>query len=561
MTKREEAVATTEPGALSRSPSERLDSWKAIASYLRRDIRTVQRWETQEGLPVHRKPHDKLSSVYGYRAEIDQWWEKGDIGPEGAASGASAASRRQLLAVLPLRNLSGIDDQEYFSDGLTEELIAQLSRLNPGQLGVIAGASAMMFKQRSNKSVGQIGRELGAAFILDGSVRRANDRVRISVQLISARDQSHVWAESYDRNLRDILEVQSDVAQAVTRSISVTITAREQARLDNPGAVPPQAYEAYLKGRAFWNQRREGELHAAVRLFEQAIRENLNYAPAHAGIADCYALLASAELGAMPPVKAMPKAKSAAQKALQLDPQLAEAQTSLAYARLFYDWDWTGAEEAFKAAFELNPSYATCRHWYAEYLVTAGRITEALEELKRAQELDPLSPAIPAARAATLYFARRYNESVASCRETLAHEPNFVLAYLNLARAQTQKGEYGQAIEELRTAVSLTGDSSPMPLTLLGYTYGLAGMTKEAANIGKRLAKLAREKYVPALNFAIFQAGLGDYERMFRMLSKARAERCDYLVYLNQEPAADPIRSDPRFAKVVPTPPRIDDSE
>src|SRR5579863_9987502 len=266
----------------------RLDSWKEIAAYLRRDVRTVQRWEKHERLPVHRRIHHKLATIYAYRTELDAWWQSNDSAAHSPPQADTSGPRAPLLAVVPLRNLSGDPEQDYFSDGLTEELIAQLSRVNPDQLGVIARGSALKYRN-SNKGVDQIGRELGANYILDGSVRRSNQRVRISVQLIAARDQVHLWTESYDRDLHDILELQSEVAEAAANHIAITISKKERARLANTAAVNPAAYEAYLRGRFFWNRRSEDGLRRAVQLFEQAVASDLNYAPAHAGLADCYA--------------------------------------------------------------------------------------------------------------------------------------------------------------------------------------------------------------------------------------------------------------------------------
>jgi TolB-like protein len=343
-----------------RAGQQRLDSWKAIAAYLKRDVRTVQRWERYEGLPVHRKLHGKLSSIYAYTSELDAWWGEGRSVPPSETS-PDAIPQRPLLAVLPLRNLSGNHEQDYFSEGLTEELISQLSRLNPQQLGVIARGSAMRYKDTA-KDIHQIARELGVSYILDGSVRRNDDRVRIAVQLVGVRDQSHLWAESYDHSLRDILELQSEVARAVTEQIALTLSAREEERLRSSRPIAPEAYESYLRGRFFWNQRSADGLQRATELFERAITIDAGYAPAHAGLADCYALLSTTAVGALKPAVAMPKAEAAANRALELDPRLGEAHASLAYAQLFFDWDWSSAEASFRLALEFNPSYATAHH-------------------------------------------------------------------------------------------------------------------------------------------------------------------------------------------------------
>ena len=536
----------------SERTGQRLDSWKAIAAYLKRDVRTVQRWERYEHLPVHRKLHGKLSSIYAYTSELDAWWNDGRSGPPSEPA-PDAIPQRPLLAVLPLRNLSGNHEQDYFSEGLTEELISQLSRLNPQQLGVIARGSAMRYKDTA-KDIHQIARELGVSYILDGSVRRNDDRVRIAVQLVGVRDQSHLWAESYDHSLRDILELQSEVARAVTEQIALTLSAREQERLRSARPIAPEAYESYLRGRFFWNQRSADGLQRATELFERAIAIDAGYAPAHAGLADCYALLSTFAVGALKPAVAMPKAEAAANRALELDPRLAEAHTSLAYAQLFFDWNWNSAEASLRRALEFNPSYATAHHWYAEYLATLGRTSDSVEELKRAQELDPLSLVFPSALASNFYFERDYDRVIEHSRRTLEADPNFVLAYLNLGRAYSQKRMHRQAIAELKKAHELSPDSAAIKMAL-GHAYGVAGKKAEAMAILDRLRRLAKQRYVPAFHFAALYSGLGDVEHSFKWLAKARDERCDYFVYLEREPAADPLRPDPRFHALVPRPP------
>lgn len=531
---------------------QRLDSWKAIAAYLKRDVRTVQRWERYEGLPVHRKLHGKLSSIYAYTSELDAWWDGGRPGTPRETP-PDPSPLRPLLAVLPLRNLSGNHEQDYFSEGLTEELISQLSRLNPQQLGVIARGSAMRYKDTA-KDIHQIARELGVSYILDGSVRRNDDRVRIAVQLVGVRDQSHLWAESYDHSLRDILELQSEVARSVTEQIALTLSAREQERLRSARPIAPEAYESYLRGRFFWNQRSADGLQRAAELFERAIKIDAGYAPAHAGLADCYALLSTIAVGALKPAVAMPKAEAAANRALELDPRLAEAHASLAYAQLFFDWDWNSAETSFRRAFECNPGYATAHHWYAEYLTTLGRTSDSLEELRRAQELDPLSLAIPSALASNFYFERDYDRVIEHSRRTLEADPSFVLAYLNLGRAYGQKRMHRQAIAEFKKAHELSPDSAAIRMAL-GHAYGVAGKKAEATAILDRLRRLAKQRYVPAFHFAALYSGLGDVEQSFKWLAKARDERCDYFVFLDREPFADLLRTDPRFHALVPRPP------
>lgn len=527
--------------------SDRLDSWKEIAAYLKRDIRTVQRWEKNERLPVRRKVHDKLGSIYAFKKDLDAWWNEGHTGVEVESPTRSATTARPRLAVLPLRNLSGDPAQEYFSDGLTEELMAQLSRVDPGRLGVIARSSVMQCKA-AQKGIEHIQRELGASYVLDGSVRRVNERVRISVQLIRARDQSHVWANSYDRDLRDILELQSEVARAVTMEITAKMAAPA---MHSPGPIDPETYSTYLMGRHFWNKRTVDGMFKAIECFERAVARAPGFAPALAGLADTYALLATIEVGAVAPVDAMPKAKAAAERALVLDSTLGEAHASLGFARLWFDWDWPAAEAEFLRAIELRPDYATARQWYASYLETVDRMDEAVAEVSRAMELDPLSNVLRAELGALYYLERDYDRAIEQSRKALELDPAFGLAYFNLGRSLTQQRKHREAIAELKKGYELSQEA-PAMMMVLGHAYAAAGKRSEALKMIDALAKVARRRYVPAFYTAAIYAGLGDRENTLAYLAKARAERCDYLIHLPKEPAADPFRTDPRFMQIVP---------
>jgi TolB-like protein/Tfp pilus assembly protein PilF len=465
---------------------------------------------------------------------------------------AAANSTRPVLVVLPLHNLSDDPQQEYFSDGLTEELIAQIGRIGPSQLGVIARASAMKYKL-SRKGIGQIAKELGVNYLLEGSVRRDGDRVRISVALIRASEQTSLWTEAYDRDLRDVLKLQVDVAETVAKEIAVKVSDGERDRLARTSPVDPQAYSAYLRGRYFWNRRTPDSLKKAVHCFEEAIARDPGYAPAHAGLADCYALLSSIHVGSIVPTDGMPKAISAANRALQIDPMLADAQASLGQARLWYEWNWPAAEQCFKRALELNPAYAPARQWYSAYLQMINRIDDALLELRRALELDPLSLVIRSALQATLYLERQYETVIEESKKTLELDPTFVLTYFNLGRAYTQMKMHRQAISELTKAHELSGESPAMTMQL-GYAYAMAGKKAEAEKMLAALAKVARKHYVPAFYSAAIYAGLRDRKHALEWLRKAHDERCDYLVFLPKEPAADPVRDAPGFAELVPRP-------
>jgi len=474
--------------------------------------------------------------------------------PEPRGRGGAFAGPAATAGVLPLRNLSGDASQEFFSDGLTEELISQLSRINPAELGVIARGSTAKYKG-GQVELSRIARELGAAYVLDGSVRRSDNRVRIAVQLIEVSDSGHLWADSYDRDLSDILQLQGEVAGAVTSQIAGQLITHSQGGVHGR-RVAPQAYEAYLRGRVLWSQRSTDALRRAVTFFGQSISLDSSYAPAYAGLADSYSLMASMAHGACKPAELMPKAKDAASRALELDSRLAEANASLALIELFYEWDWPRAATLFERALKLNAGYGTGRQWYAEYLGSSGRIAEAIRELRTAQELDPLSLTIPGALASIHYLNRGYDEAIALSRKTLEAEPDFVLATLNLARAYEQKKMYRQALSQLTEARGRHPHSTAV-LMALGRALAGSGKFQEARQMLNSLKRLGRKQYVPAFHFAAIHAALDESEPTFKWLQRAREERCDYFVYLDREPAADKIRHDPRFAAMVPHAPEV----
>ena len=428
---------------MTTSDERRLDSWKEIAAYLKRDVRTVQRWERNEGLPVHRKLHGTLGSVFAFEHELDAWWNRDRA---AAPAAAEAPPARWRLAVLPLRNLSGDPAQDYFAEGLTEELSAQLSRSDPQHLAVLARRSVGQVIARGQ---GSLAEELGATHVLDGSVRRSGDRVRLSVQLSHAREHDHVWAQSYDRDLREILAVQDELARAVAAGITATASAPSRGRF---AAVDPEAYSACLMGRQLWGRRSADGVLRAVAQFERAAALSPGYAPAHAGLADCYAVLANPELGWLPPAEAMPRARAAAERALALDPALGEGHASLGFVRFWFDWDAPGAEQAFTHALSLHPGLASARQWRAALLATVGCVDEAMAELDRALALDPLSNVLRVQRSSILYFERDYEGSARQARAALALDEQFVLAHLELGRALGQQGRHDETIAALESA-------------------------------------------------------------------------------------------------------------
>lgn len=596
-------MSTSDPEAVLKPPadpaSERLDGWKEIAAYLKREMRTVQRWEKSEGLPIHRHGHGNLATVYGYKSELDVWLKtrqpafddprkEGRVGKDAgqieleeekseplppprpdwrvwarrvAVVLALAAvvyllwrmiwpgpPKKVMLVVLPFENLSGDPQQDYFSDGLTDEITARLAGLEPDQLSVIARTTAMIYKG-SKKNVQEIGHELRVQYVLEGTVRRANGRVRITTQLVQVSDQTHLLAEAYERDLSDILLLQSDVARTVADKIQIKLT---RGRLRSPRPVNPEAYEAYLKGRFFWNKRYETRdgLERSVDYFEEAIRRDPNFALAYAGLADSYIMLGSNAVDALPPRVARPKAREAALKALHLDDSVAEAHTSLASIKLHYDWDFRGAETEFQRALELNDNYATAHQWYGNYLIVVGRPDQAIAEARRAHDLDPYSLIINVDLAWKLYMARRHDQAIEQCRKTIELEPNMFLAHYVAGMAYEQKGMYAEAISQFQRGNALSG-SSPMMLLALGHAYAVSGKRDAARSTLAQLQQLSKQRYVPALYIAALYAGLGDKEQALHSLQKALDERSDQLVFLKAEPLADPVRSDPRFDAIL----------
>jgi TolB-like protein/Flp pilus assembly protein TadD len=463
----------------------------------------------------------------------------------GRLLGQAVTPRIESLAVLPLENLSGDPKEEYFADGMTEELITNLGKVSA--LRVISRTSVMQYKQ-TKKALPTIAQELNVDAIVEGSVLRSGDRVRITAQLIQAKAERHLWAESYERDLRDIFALQSEVAQAITNEIKIKLTPQERTRLASARPVDPQSYEAYLKGRYFWDSRTEDGLKKAIVYFQQAIDRDPGSAQAYAGLADCYHMLTAWDL--MAPGEAYPRAKAAALKALEIDDTLAEAHTSLGITKFADDWDWAGAEKEHKRAIELNPGYATGHNFYAQYLIYMGRHDEAIAEIKRAQELDPLSPMINAIEAFVLFFARRYDEAIAQCRKTLELNAGFLPAHLYLGWAFEQKKLYNEAISEYQKAVALEEDS-PALAAELARGYAAAGRRTEALKIVSDLRDLPQKRYVSPYRTAQVYIALGDADQAFVWLEKAREEREYYFIILKVDPRADPLRSDPRFQDLL----------
>jgi len=445
------------------------------------------------------------------------------------------------IAVLPLKNLSGNPDDEYFADGMTDELITNLAKISA--LRVSSYTSVSKYKTTS-KSLPQVAQELQVDGIIEGSVVRSGDQVRITAQLIYAPRDQHLWAEEYQRYLRDVLYLQREVARDVARQVRVTLTPNERQRLATAGAVDPAAYESYLRGRSFWNQRSEASLLRAIDEFNKAIEVDAGYAPAYSGLADCYTTLGY--LSYLDPLDAFPRARDAATQALELDSSLAEAHASLAYYNLYHAWNWLEAENEFKRAIELNPNYATAHDWYSYYLMAMGRFDEAWKEVNRAHELDPLSVTISTDIGFNYFYRRNYDEAINQLGATLSLSPKFPLAHLWLGRAYQQKKMYSEAIDEFnKTDAALPG--WVVTIAGMGNAYGEWGHKAEAEQVLVRLNEMARAKYVTPYGIALVYTGLGNKSEAFVWLDKAIEGRSHWLVWLNRDPRWDRLRSDSRF--------------
>jgi len=459
---------------------------------------------------------------------------------------ARSTAERVMLVVLPFENLSGGKKHDYFSEGVTEEMITRLARLSPERLGVIARTSAMQYRS-TDKSVRQVGQELGVSYVLEGSVRRAGHRVRIAAQLIQVSDETHLWAQNYERNLGDILALQSDVAQTVAKQIKLKLAPQEEERLASAVAVDPTAYEAYLQGRHLLNLRTFGASQKSVLFFEKAIQRDPQYSVAYAGLADSYLTLL--DMGYLPTREATKKAKAAARKALRMDETLAEACTSLGHAH-FHEFNWQAAGREFRQAIDLNPNYANAHFYYSNYLIAVGRLDEAIAEARYSQALDPVSLPAGTNLAAILYGASHYKEAVEQSLRVLEIDSSFARAHEDLGRAYEQQGMYQQAITAYENAVACSGRSS-RDLASLAHAYAVAGKRREAVKLLRELKQLSKKGYVSPYVFALVAAGLGNKTEAFAWLAKAYTRRDAALPFLKVNPRLAPLHSDPRFQRLV----------
>jgi TolB-like protein/Tfp pilus assembly protein PilF len=598
-----EGSPQSRPQAGDRRASERLDSWKEIAAYLKREIRTVQRWEKSLSLPIRRLADQQ--GVFAYKSELDIWWreretkireEEAELDPRAllAPTPPEAVTSNQnpeepsipgqrhskpsayllvsvalalllvgiglrefwppiqfwppkgrvMLAVVPFKNLSGDPEAQRIAEGLTEETISGLSRLRPRLLGVVElpPASAALGSYES-------GKRLKTDYLLEGTVRRAGDKLGITASLILVKDQTRIWGDSYERDLQnpqDIIAVEIEVADALAkRALNQLPHDAEPA-----SAINHDAFEAYLEGRFFWNKRTTESLTKAVSYFQKAIQYDSAYAPAYAGLADCYSLLGSAPFTALAPKEAFLKSEEAARKALELDSSLAEAHVSLGYSELVYHRDFPAAKKEFQEAIRLRPAYPTAHQYYGYYLTSIGRLDEAIKERQVARELDPLSPLMNSALGEAFYQAREFDRTIEQNQKSLELDPSYAISLVNLGRAFEQQGKYELALDTFGKILAAAADD-PAVLALVGHAYAASGRRTDAHKILSKLEQVQTRRYVPALYFAMIYTGLDDKDKSFAWLDKAYEEHCEYLVYLPTEPMADPLRGDPRFSRLI----------
>jgi serine/threonine protein kinase/tetratricopeptide (TPR) repeat protein len=456
------------------------------------------------------------------------------------------------IAVLPFSNLSADKEQEYFCDGMAENLINALTHVE--DLRVVARTSAFSFRGKEI-DVREIGRKLKVETLLEGSVRKAGSRLRITAQLINVVDGYHLWSERYDRDIgemccpEDIFTIQDEISLAVVDKLKVKFLGKEKAKLVKRHTKNLEAYDLYLKGRFFWSKRTKEGYRKSLEYFQRAIDRDPTYALAYVGIADCYDLLGWYDH--LPPEEAFAKAKAAAERALEMDDTLAEANASRGWISTNYEWNWPAAESKYRRAIEINPSYATARQWYAEYLSYMGRHDQSVAEAKRAQELDPFSLIINTDLGQVLYYARQYDQAIEQLQKTLELDPNFIVAHFFLAPLYAQKAMNDEATAEAQKARALSARDDSLMLAQLGATYSFSGKSDEAKKVIDQLHQLSKHRYVSPFYMALIYEGLGQKDQALEWLEKAYKKRDHWLETLKVHPWLDGLRSHPRFIELL----------
>ena len=498
---------------------------------------------------LEKHPADRWQSAEELLTQLDAM-----VTPSGGTAPAQPVSRGpeavrvvprpKSIAVLPFVNLSADPENEYFTDGITEDIINALTKVE--ELRVASRTSAFAFKRRE-QDIRKTGEQLNVDTVLEGSVRKAGNRLRITAQLVTVSDGYHLWSERFDREVQDVFAIQDEIARAIVEALKIKLVGPKDITLAKRQTDNLEAYNLYLKGRYFWYQRGEG-LTKALDCFMQATERDPGYAQAYVGRADCYNLLGF--YNALAPAEAFPGAKSAAKRALELDAMLAEAHTSLAYARMLYDWEWDAAEKGFKRALELNPGYANTHHWYSEFLMAMGRSDEAIGEAKRAQELDPLGLIISTLLGMALYYARQYDQAIDEFRKVMDMDATVIATNLWLGLAYLQKQSYGDAVRVLERGCALPG-ARPYMVGFLGLAYGLSGRRDEAVTLLRDLEELSKAAYVSSFAMALVSLGLGHKDEALGLLERAFEERASSLFWLRVDPALDDLRSEPRFEAIL----------
>jgi TolB-like protein/Flp pilus assembly protein TadD len=531
---------------------DRLDSWKEIASYLGRQVRTVQLWEQWEELPVRRHVHKKLGTVYAFKSELDTWRSKrsSDGGtkrpPLPVPTDRGKFCGGVKLAVLPFENLSGYPDQEYFCAGLAEEIVTGLGCLNREQLRIVCWDSGKCPKKFWNAR-DEVDGEMAADHVLEGSVRRERGRARISVRVWQLNDQTVLWSDSYDCEVENILAVQTEVATKIGRSLFLELLPTQKPLKQNVSTTSLDAYDAYLKGRHFWNQRTRESVRMAILHFQTAIQKDPRYALAYSGLADCYNVMSFYEI--LPPTTGMPKARAAANRALELDAAAGEAHASLADVLMHFDWDWPAAEREYKIAMSLNPECAKIYHWYANYLGFMGRDQEAVAAINRAEVLDPTSLPINVWKGVILHYIHDYPNAVAQYRKALELNPYFVWGHAFLGLAHEQAGQMKDAIFEFRKANALAGESATIK-AMLGHAYAVCGDKGRALGIIKQLKSTKEAGHLPLYDIAALYTALAETNDAIDCLYKAYKERNLRMGGLKRDPRFERLHSNPRFREL-----------
>lgn len=523
---------------LEKEPENRYQSAKELAVDLRRASPAISRIQ-----PRARRPRRSVA-VMGATSLVLALVLGFTVARFRQRLPAGSAGQIKSLAVLPLENLSRDPEQEYFADGMTEQLISTLSRI--GSLRVISRTSVMRYKQ-GNKPLPAIARELKVDSVIEGAVLRSGNRVRVTAQLVRAADDRSLWGATYDRDLRDVFALQSDIAQAVADEIQLRLTPQERGSLSARGAVSPEAHDAYLKGRYYWNQRTEQSLYQALRYFQEVTAREPNWAFGYVGLADCYNLLPY--YANLPLKQTLMQAKEAARKAVALDDGLAEAHASLSFALMYGDWNLPAAEQELKRATALNPNYATAHLWYAGFLTRTGKLPQALAEIRRAQQLDPLSPFIVSQVGFILYYMGEYEAALAQLEQALELDPSYWVTHMDLGMLYEQQGRFEKALPELEKAVLLSKGSATT-VAALGHVYASAGAKDKALQQLRRLDQQARQGYVSPYLRAVIYAGLGEQDKAFAELEKAY-DKGDEVFDLGVDPWFNNLRADPRYKRLL----------